>query len=158
MYIIYYFLNFYLLLNLLIVELVLLDFGIEFIIYFCYVIEYFVVIWGDSCMVIIVFIVFNIFGWLFIIFFFLILMFIVIECYSVVVFYFRYNEKVIVKWIMIFLLFMWIIIFLIVMLIIFMKVEGCYFFLVYGVVIFFGIFVICLCYFKVFLVVWWYCG
>lgn len=146
--------------NLLIAGLALSDFGTGFITHPCHAIEYVATIRGDSCTAAIAFIVLNISGWLFTILSLLTLTFISIERYCAVVFHLRYNEIVTVKRTMISLLSLWIIIFSIATLIAFknLNVEGRHLLLAHGVVILFGIFLTCLCYFKVFLVVRRHCG
>ena len=144
--------------NLLIAGLAMSDFGTGFVTHPCHVIEYVAAIQGDSCTATIAFIVLNISGWLFTILSLLTLTLIAIERYCAVVFHLRYNETVTAKRTIISLLSSWIIIFSIATLITCKKIVGRHLLLAHGVVILIGIFVACLCYFKVFLVVRRHCG
>lgn len=158
MYTIYHCTNLHSPSNLLIAGLALSDFGTGFITHPGHVIEYVATFREDSCTATIAYIVLNISGWLFTILSLLTLTFIAIERYCAVAFHLRYNEIVTVKRTLIVLLSAWIIIPSLCTLIASKKILGGHLLLAHGIVILIGIFVTCLCYFKVFVVLRRHCG
>lgn len=152
MYTIYHCTNLHSPSNLLIAGLALSDFGTGLITHPSHVIEYVAAFRGDTCTATIAFMVLSISGWLFTILSLLTLTFIAIERYCAVVFHLRYNEKVTMKRTMIVLLSAWITIPSVSTLIAFKKIDGRDLLFAHGIVILIGIFVTCLCYFKVLLV------
>lgn len=138
--------------NLLIAGLAMSDFGTGFITHPSHVIEYVAAIRGDNCMAYTTFRILNISGWLFTILSLITLTFIAVERYCAVAFHLRYNETVTAKRTMIVLLSAWITVPLACTLIAVKKINARNFLLAHAIVILIGIFITCLCYFKVFLV------
>lgn len=138
--------------NLLIAGLAMSDFGTGLITHPSHVIEYVAAVRGDNCTANIAFMVINISGWLFTILSLTTLTFIAVERYCAVVFHLRYNEKVTVRRTMIVLLSIWFTVPLASTLIAVKKLKALNFLLAHAFIILIGIFITCLCYFKVFLV------
>lgn len=140
--------------NILIAELAMSDFGTGLITHPSHVVEYVAAIHGDSCTANMAFLVLNVSGWLLTILSLTTLTFIAVDRYFAVLFHLRYNEKVTVKRTIIALLSTWITVPLASTLIAIKKLDARDFLLAHAIIILAGIFITCLCYFKVFLVLW----